>query len=164
MRTLVVALVVAVLLLPDHATAQEGELPFSQGRFRVSVNGGTTFGGGGFGLGAGFGYYVIDGLELGIDGNIFLGSKVLQGSLAPSVRYLLPYLYPVVPYLGVFYRHTFIEKPWDDQDHLGGRVGLLISIDNRFMLGGGLVMEYALTGCTSECLDYYPELTINFTF
>jgi len=163
MRTLVIALVVAVLLLPDPAAAQDRELPFSKGRFRVSVSGGTTFQGSGFGLGAGFGYYFIDGLEVGFDGNIFIGGDIFHGSLAPSVRYLLPYLYPVIPYVGVFYRHTFIEY-YDDQDHLGGRVGLLISIDDRFMLGGGMVMEYALTGCTSECLDYYPELTINFTF
>jgi len=164
MRSFIAVLFAACLLAPETAAADEVPMPFAQGRFRVSAGGGTTFGGGGFVLAAGFGYFVADGLEAGLDGDIWLGGDNLMGSLAPQVRYLLPHLYPAIPYLGVFYRHTFIEDPWDDQDHVGGRVGLLVSLDGRFMLGGGLVTEYALTGCTDECLDYYPEIAFSITF
>ena len=164
MRTIIVIALVATLAIPETAAAQEKEMPFSQGRFRISGGGGTTFGGGGFVLALGFGYFVLDGLEVGLDGDIWLGGKVLQGSLAPQVRYLLPYLYPAVPYVGIFYRHIFIEKPWDDQDFFGGRIGLLISIDRRFMIGGGIVMQYALQDYGQERFDYYPEIAFNFTF
>ena len=164
MRTFVIALIVATLLIPETATAMEQEMPFSKGRFRLSGGGGTTFGGGGFVLALGFGYFVLDGLEIGLDGDIWLGGDPLMGSLAPQVRYLLPYIYPVIPYVGIFYRHRFIEKPWDDQDFFGGRVGMLISIDNRFMFGGGVVMQYAFQDFGEERFDYYPEITFNFTF
>ena len=87
-----------------------------------------------------------------------------MGSLAPQVRYLLPYLYPAIPYVGVFYRHTFIEKPWDDQDHIGGRIGLLISVASHFMIGGGIVLQYALADYGGDRFDYYPEFAFNFTF
>ncbi|MFH1529830.1 MAG: hypothetical protein ABIK09_03740 [Pseudomonadota bacterium] len=164
MKTLVVALIIATLLIPQSAVGKEKELPFSQGRFRISGGGGTTFGGGGFGLGLGFGYFVLDGLEVGLDGDIWLGGETLMGSLAPQVRYLLPYLYPVIPYAGIFYRHIFIEKPWDDQDFFGGRVGLLMSFDHRFMIGAGIVLQYALKDYGEDRFDIYPEIAFNFTF
>jgi len=150
---------------PESAEAREEPAPFAQGRFRISAGGGTTFGGGGgVVLTAGFGYFIADGLEAGLDGDVWLGGEALMGSVAPQVRYLLPHLFPVVPYAGVFYRHTFIEDPWEDQDHLGSRAGVLISLEGRFLLGGGLVTEYTLSGCSGECLDYYPEIAFSVTF
>ncbi len=164
MRFVIIALVAAALLIPDDAMSSEQEMPFSKGRFRISGGGGTTFGGSGFVLALGFGYFVVDGLEVGLDGDIWLGGDPLMGSLAPQIRYLLPYLYPVIPYAGIFYRHIFIEKPWDDRDFFGGRLGLLISIRNTFMIGGGIVMQYALEDYGEERFDYYPEISFNFTF
>lgn len=76
----------------------------------------------------------------------------------------MPYIYPVIPYAGIFYRHIFIEKPWDDQDYFGGRLGLLISMQNRFMIGGGIVLQYALEDYGEDRFDYYPEISFNFTF
>lgn len=163
MRTVIVIALIATLAIPETAAAQEQETPFSQGRFRISGGGGTTFGGDGFVLALGFGYFVLDGLEVGLDGDIWLGAKYLQGSLAPQVRYLLPYLYPAIPYVGIFYRHIFIEK-LRDRDFFGGRVGLLVSIASRVMIGGGIVMQYALQDYGVERFDYYPEVAFNFTF
>jgi hypothetical protein len=164
MRIVIAALIIAALVTPDMARADEPPMPFAQGRFRISGGGGTTFGGGGFVLALGFGYFVLDGLEVGLDGDIWLGGDNLMGSLSPQVRYLLPYIYPVIPYAGIFYRHIFIEKPWDDQDYFGGRLGLLISMQNRFMIGGGIVLQYALEDYGEDRFDYYPEISFNFTF
>jgi hypothetical protein len=149
-------------------TAEIGtSAPFQQGRGRVSFQLGSSFASGNdyLMLGAGAGYYLIDDLELGLDYELWLlGDPTLQ-RLSPGLRYVFD-LPSVKPYLGVFYRHTFVSN-FSDIDQLGARAGIYFVSSPAFYAGLGLVYERVLS-CKSdtivECDSIYPEISIGFSF
>lgn len=161
-----------VLLLCGVASAQVVEpepikTPFDQGRMGLSVGGGsqTSFGFRYFVVGAGFGYFVLDGLELGASAQQQFGDGPNISMLSPSVRYLVQPLVgrsPVIPYVGTFYKHWFIGSGYDDVDTLGGRAGLVF-VSGQIVLGLGIVYERIVSECTEECASVYPDFTISLS-
>jgi hypothetical protein len=143
--------------------------PFSKGSVRLTLllGTGTTVADTYFILGGGLGYFVLDGLEFGLDYEAWLfGSPVMQ-RLSPETRYVL-YMVPTIkPYIGFFYRHTFI-KNYDDFDYLGGRLGVFVAPErSRAYFGGGAVYEHMLkckSGDYIHCDDWYPEVSIGVAF
>ena len=115
-------------------------------------------------LGAGLGYYVVDGLELAISVQYWFGSDPFISKISPSVRYVFTQIDPVKPYLGAFYRRTYIEDN-DDYDSFGYRAGAYLSGSRGVYIGGGIVYE-EYTNCTQflECSDTYPEIVISINF
>jgi hypothetical protein len=115
-------------------------------------------------LGAGLGYYVLNGLELGISLQHWFGDDPSISKLSPSVRYVFTQFDPVKPYLGAFYRRTYIENN-DDYDSFGYRAGAYLSGSRGVYIGGGIVYE-EYTDCTQflECSDTYPEIVISINF
>lgn len=137
--------------------------PFDQGRMNLSIGGGTQtyLGHHYFSIGAGFGYFVLDGVELGAaaveqigDPNIF--------RVSPSVRYIAQPLVgksPLVPYAGGFYNHWFVGGGTADIDSVGGRAGV-IYISGSVLLGVGVAYERIVSTCATDCSSVYPDLTI----
>jgi hypothetical protein len=117
-------------------------------------------------LGVGAGYYVIDGLEIGLDGEVWLGGDPDIYKVSPGVRYVLPLEKTLRPYVGGFYRHTFIEN-FDDLDSFGARGGLYFIPGRNWYLGIGVVYEN-YTDCSERvydsCDEVYPEITFALTF
>jgi hypothetical protein len=145
----------------------ETSAPFQQGRGRVSFQLGSSFASGNdyLILGAGAGYYVLNDLELGLDYELWLlGDPTLQ-RLSPGLRYVFD-LPSVKPYIGVFYRHTFVAN-FSDIDQLGARAGIYLVSSPNFFAGLGLVYERVLS-CKSdtivECDAVYPEISVGFSF
>lgn len=164
-RFLPTMLLFAVLIFtPDFASATG---PFDQGRMRVSIGGGTGGGSADFVVGLGFGYYVVDGLELGFDSDLWLGAEPNRLKLSPQMRYVF-HMVPVVrPYIGTFYKHWFMGDGFDDIDTIGGRLGVFYVTGPRVFIGLGVVHEILL-GCeledSDECSETYPEFGISLTF
>jgi len=142
--------------------------PFNKGSLRVSivVGSGQTLGDDYTIIGLGAGYYVKDGLELGLDGEAWLGGDPDIYKLSPQAKYILSTQSRLRPYIGAFYSHSFIDS-YDDLDTIGGRGGVYFIQDERWFVGVGAAYESHLN-CDekiySSCDDIYPEITVSFTF
>jgi hypothetical protein len=151
----------AVALWAGAARAEVDAGPFAQGSSRVSL----ILGGGndGWVIGGGYGYYLVDGLELGLEAEHWFGRDPTVTQLTPNLRYVLFFVPVLKPYAGGFYRHWFVSGQ-DDIDSLGARGGLFYVSGSGSYLGGGVVYEKYVTGCDKDCSQVYPEVSISLSF
>ncbi|HEX2689561.1 MAG TPA: hypothetical protein VHN14_23235 [Kofleriaceae bacterium] len=171
-RSTWVVAAVAVLLGEAHADPSFGgssprETPFDRGHVSVTAGGGSqsAFGFRYFGAGIGVGYYVLDGLQLGIFGLHEFGNGPRLNKVSPSLEYVAQPLvgsWPVIPYTGAFYNHWFVGDPGSDIDTLGSRAGVLY-LSGRIIAGIGIVYEHVLSTCSQDCDSVYPDVTLGFT-
>jgi hypothetical protein len=143
------------------------ETPFDRGRVTLKVGGGsqTVNNYRYFGAGVGIGYYVLDGVELGLFGLHEFGNGPSLNEVTPSLRYVARPLigsWPLVPYAGVFYNHWFVGDPYSDSDTAGTRAGV-IYLSGQMILGIGIVYEHVLSTCVQSCDQVYPDVTLGFT-
>jgi hypothetical protein len=119
-----------------------------------------------FALGAGVDYYVADGVAVGLFVLHELGDGPSLNQVRPSLTYVAQPLvgaWPVIPYVGGFYKHWFVGSPYEDVDSLGGRTGVLY-LNRRLLFGIGAVVERVVSTCEVDCTSVYPDVTIGFTF
>ena len=113
---------------PDDADSRSGVSPLrwqpSRGRTRLALGAGWgTYGSEDYALfSAGLGYFLLNGLEAGLDGEAWVGSSPQIYKLTPGLRYVFSYRDRLLPYIGAFYRRVFFS---DDPsvDSVGGRAG-----------------------------------------
>lgn len=151
-------------------TPQRYQGPFAQGRLRLSIllGGGTNFDDDYLILGGGVGYYLVNGLELAVDGSAWLIGDPFLATVTPGLTYVFVMVPQVHPYLGAFYRHYFISDGFDDFDTYGGRGGVYLTIGNNGFVGAGVVYERRFD-CDDnvlwrDCDQWYPEVTVAFVF
>lgn len=145
---------------------------FDKGSLRVGINlgAGSAFGDSYTLAGIGIGYYVLTGLELGLDAQTWLGGDTRIYQVTPSTTYVFTQLEAITPYLGVLYRKTSIEG-LADIDAYGGRAGMVLNATERTYVHAGLVaIEYQ--DCDERinerifesCSEVYPEVSIGFAY
>jgi hypothetical protein len=165
-RWLVLACVLAaapVAHADDDDADADRRTPFDRGRFSLSAGAGTTsaFGERHIAIGGSVGYFVLDGLALGLALQHQFGDPSIS-LVSPELRYVAQPLVgrsPVVPYVGVFYSHWFVGEPFLDIDAVGTRGGLLY-VSGRLILGLGVAYERVVSECTMDCDLIYPDLTL----
>jgi len=171
MMTLIIALF-AVLAFPLFCSTPPADAadrdPFANGSMRLSVlvGNGYAFDESYFILGVGFGYYLVNGLELGLDIESWLGASPGITKISPAVRYVVPTDGPIRPYIGAFYRRTIIDS-YDDLNSVGGRAGIYFMSGRGSYFGAGVVYEKYLscdTAIYNSCDDTYPEITFAIAF
>lgn len=141
--------------------------PFSRGSQAISIvaGAGSAFGDDYIILGGGYGYYVLDGLELGIDAQFWLSGDPSITKVSPQIRYVFTQPKTVKPYVGAFYRRTYTDG-LDDLDSVGYRAGLNFMGQGNFYFGAGFVYE-SYRDCTetvfTDCSDTYPEILFSFS-
>jgi hypothetical protein len=163
--------ILALCLFARVAAADDPQprpTPFDRGRFGLSAGASsqTLFNQSYFEIGAGVAYYVVDGLSIGLSGFHEFGSGPSISQLSPELRYVvqpLVYKWPVVPYVGVFYKHLFIGDNYGDEDAIGGHAGLMY-VSGKVVLGLGVAVEKAVSGCTADCVIVYPDVIVALSF
>jgi hypothetical protein len=166
-------MVVCLIGVGSHASADRSVLasqptPFDRGSMAFSVGGGTqnALGYRYFGVGVGFGYYVVDGLEAGVFALHEFGDGPSLNQVRPSLTYVAQPLvgsWPVIPYVGGFYNHWFVGSPFDDIDTIGARAGVLY-LNGRIIAGLGVALEHVLSTCEVDCDNVAPDVTLGFSF
>lgn len=143
--------------------------PFEKGSSRLSILGsnGRAFDDDYLVIGGGYGYYPLDGLELGLEGEAWLGGDIGIYKISPQVRYVFYQMRAMQPYVGVFYRKTAIET-LDDLDSVGGRAGFFFtSGGGAAHVGFGVVYESYLN-CDEQvyvsCTETYPDISLGIGF
>jgi hypothetical protein len=150
------------------ATAGEAAGVFSQGRTSLVITGGTgyAFNESYFVLGLGVSYYVIDGLNVGLSVESWTGSDPKLTKVTPSVQYVFHQIPKLNPYIGAFYRRTYIDG-LPDINSAGARAGVYLAAGRNAYFGLGAVYESYLD-CNktvySSCSDTYPEVSFVISF
>lgn len=115
-------------------------------------------------FGLGFNYYVIDGLALGGSFETWRGGSPTMSKLTASTQYVFYQVQSIKPYVGAFFRRTYVTGI-DDLNSYGGRAGAYFQIGRRAYLGIGGVYE-AYSDCTESkyhsCSSTYPEVVLTF--
>ena len=116
-------------------------------------------------LGAGIGYYIADGLEAGVDVDVWMGGDPSIYEVTPKVTYVYDNDSKFKPYLGVFYNRTLIEG-LDDSDAMGYRAGVYMSAGRNMHVGLGVV-NTELQDCTDsifvDCSESRTEVSLTFS-
>jgi len=167
---LFVCLLILLLSAPitAHAGSASASYPFSQGSARLSIflGGGTAFNQDYTIIGLGGGYFVADGVEVGLDVETWTGNTPHIEQVSPQVRYVFDVEGLVKPYAGAFYRRTHIES-YRDTDSVGARAGAFFLVGKNAYFGAGLVLDNHLN-CDrtvyTHCTETYPELLVAFVF
>jgi hypothetical protein len=159
---------IVILIIFSIAISETCAEPFGKGSSRVSVvvGSGYTLNENYVILGLGAGYFLLNGLELGLDGQAWVGGDPDIYKLKPQATYIIPTQSRIRPYAGVFYSHIFIDG-YDDQDTAGARGGIYFTSNEKWFMGIGAVYESYLDcdeDIYSSCDDVYPEITFSFSF
>jgi hypothetical protein len=164
------ALAALAVSVPDTADAQASVSAglFKKGNIRLSayLGSGSAFNDTYTILGVGGGYYIADGLELGLDAETWMGGDPDINRISPAVRYVFYALETVKPYVGAFYRRSFIEQ-FEDLDTAGVRGGLYFMTGRRAYIGVGIVYDVYLDceeSIYTSCSDTYSEFLFAITF
>ena len=95
---------------PDEPEPVAPRGPFSKGAVRLTLLLGTasTYNDTYFIIGGGVGYYLLNGLEVGLDYEAWLFANPVIQRLSPEARYVFHMVPVLKPYVGTFYRRNFV--------------------------------------------------------
>lgn len=159
--TALAAVTVCIISTTTHAD------PFQKGSQAISIvaGSGSSFNENYIIIGGGYGYYVLDGLELGLDAQAWVNGDPSIYKLSPTVKYVFTQPKTIRPYVGAFFRRTFIDG-FEDLDSVGYRAGLYFMGQKNFYFGAGFVYE-DYQGCSEvifkDCSTTYPEILFLFS-
>jgi len=141
--------------------------PFKQGKIRVGFYGGagSTYNNTYLILGAGVGYYLLNGLEAGVDVEGWLLQDPNFWKVTPQVRYVLWQISPIRPYVGAFWRKTFVGGDfWPDYESYGGRLGIAYRKGGNYLAVGAVYEKFTDTIFGNENDVWYPEIAFWLSF
>lgn len=161
---------IMMLLLSSALPVRAAEVGgiFGQGstQFSVLAGRGYAFNSDYLIVGVGAGYYLLDGVGIGLSYESWSGSGPSINKISPSVQYVPYWDSALRPYVGGFYRHAVISG-LPSINSLGVRAGVYFASNSRSVIGAGLAYESYLdcqSAIYSSCNETYPEISIIFSF
>ncbi|MCP4290400.1 MAG: hypothetical protein GY780_01025 [bacterium] len=141
--------------------------PYAKGSKHVSLVGGM---GSSYGetyaiIGGGISYYLADGLSVGFSGEGWFLADPTIWKIAPDIRYTVWQMDRFKPYVGAFYRRTFMGNDYNDYNSWGGRAGVAYRQGGTYLSLGMVYEEYLNCNDTFlDCSTTYPEIGVWFAF
>lgn len=165
-NTIIIVLLSSFMTTP--VMAARAAAAFSQGSKHLSVIAGSgyAFNNNYFVFGVGASYYVTDGLSLGLSAETWRSGEPGINKITPSIEYVFYQLPSMLPYIGAYYRRTYIDN-LPDLDSAAGRAGVYIFAGDNVYVGVGGVYESYLDCDESvfvNCSDTYPEFSLTVAF
>lgn len=157
-----------LLMIALPASAAGANNMFRQGSMELAVLGGSgnAFNKRYFVIGASVGYYVLDGLGIGMTYENWSGDGPGITKYSPYAQYVFYQASTVKPYVGGFYRHTAVDG-LPSLKSIGGRGGVYIAASPNAYAGLGMVHEVYLD-CQqtiyATCGDTYADISLIFSF
>jgi len=168
--TAVILIAFLPLTLTQTSHAEVGVAgAFSKGKTHFGIFGGS---GSAFNesytvLGGSIRYFFFDGLSLGLAVESWFGGNPDITKVTPSIQYVFYQPSAVKPYVGAFYRRSYIEN-FEDLESSGARAGVFIASGSNAFIGIGVVYESYIS-CDEAIYiscddDTYPEISFSFSF
>jgi len=132
--------------------------------FGVSVGSSTGYGNSYTVVGVNANYFVTDNISVGAGYQGWFGNDPKINEISIPITYYAPIEGMYKPYVGLTYRHTFIEDPYKDHSAYGGRVGVAIVTGGNAFMSIGWVQEYYDDGVNGSQSRGYPEINAGFSF
>jgi hypothetical protein len=159
-------LLLLLTLLPVSAASADGM--FRQGGTELALmgGGGTAFDKSYFIIGASAGYYVLDGLGVGLSYEHWSGDGPTITKYSPYAQYVFYQASTIKPYVGGYYRHTSVTG-YNALESVGARGGVYIAESSNAYLGLGMAHETFLD-CQqtiyASCSVTFFDLSFVFSF
>ena len=138
--------------------------PFEAGQTRVSAGGGG--GVGGWSLGVAAGYFMAEGLEVGLGSTYIRSDDLSLVQVTGSTTYVFLPTESWNPYTGGFARHWFVaDGDVEPKSSVGVRGGFYSRSGHNLLFGLGAVYE-VIVDCepADECTSTYPEFSLSLIF
>ena len=166
MNRLLVMMLLVLSAFPVRAAGVGGMFGQGSTQFALMAGNGYAFNNNYFIIGASAGYYVLDGLGVGLSLEHWSGGGPGITKYAPFAQYVFYQVSPVQPYVGGFYRHTAVSG-LPGINSVGARAGIYIPVGSNAYIGAGLAHESYLA-CQAAvyrtCSETYPEVSFTFGF
>jgi len=144
--------------------------PFSKGKVRVGFYAGmgSTYSQTYLILGGGLGYYLLNGFEAGVDLEGWVLEDPTFWKVTPQVRYVLWKMNPIKPYVGAFWRKTFVtgDNPHNlpDYNSYGGRFGIAYRKGGSYLALGAVYERFEDDVFSDDNDTWYPEIAFWISF
>jgi hypothetical protein len=116
-------------------------------------------------IGASADYFVRDNLSVGAGFRSWTGGTPTIQQITLPVNYYMPTGTSYRPYLGAFYRYTYIgSDSYDNYSSVGGRAGVAILFESGYAGFGWTQEVYLDRDNLSDNSSGYPEAVIGFSF
>jgi hypothetical protein len=155
--TATVILTVSTLLCADV---------FLQGnkQFNFGIGAGRGYGSDYTIVGIGGSYFFLNGLSVGLTYRGWFGGDPSLNEISVPVTYYIPLHQKFRPYVGAFYRRSFVGSGFDDYNSYGARAGVAYSFNSNSYVSAGWVQEYFDSSQDGDNSNGYPEIAIGFSF
>lgn len=167
-RIILVLTVLSSLSVADTFDAGSKSIGITVGSGSVSYSGGVTVGTNVenyFIVGVSGDYFIRDDLSIGLGLRSWTGGTPTIQQVTLPVTYYMPTHTSYRPYLGAFYRYTYIGSDnYDNYSSAGGRAGVAILFDSGYAGFGWTQEVYLNRDNMSNNSSGYPEAVIGFSF
>ncbi|MCJ7765931.1 MAG: hypothetical protein MUP09_08340 [Thiovulaceae bacterium] len=110
-------------------------------------------------------YFVRDNLSVGVGFRSWTGGTPTLQQVTLPVTYYMPTQTRYRPYLGAFYRYTYVGSDrYDNYSSIGARAGVAILFENGYAGFGWAQEVYLNRDNVSSNSSGYPEAVIGFSF